>query len=573
MADATSPIKLQVVVAPCGEPLTVAMLTERIPGLGLGVAPALERSAVSFVGGVDLESPEVEVIRHVTALRRLSSEFPSIEIAVSVLPDAGTLRIHGGELEPDEAARGSVLGRITSGLRWRVYVSFRIEADAHPQLIQLVTGSVGGSYDPVIDSTPRALAIGFDVEGNAVQVANLISELRIAWSQAGSDSECLLEIEGADPRLATLQTWAEWLELERALRRAAAPAPASPEPPRTVKIADAPQTLPLLGGAQLSWLDADGQILCLQGGELLTLTERIEFEHDGVEIRRSSDDRLAFLAGDKRIEVPPSEPGAERRVHNLHRGALISDSLGGATSAHTRLFVVNEQGISEGPVLGAVRSIDADPETVYVLADGRGGLALHEIARGGSWDRRETRPWESDEHPCDVAVLAHRIAITVQRDQRSLLYLLERANLIYRRTISLPCVEPQIVGFRDDTLWITGMSAPPGPRRCDLFRVHLSTGIVIVVTAELADVALIDVVLRSPDGDDVLIATSRGVYLATRFALREMLEIGSHETVTDLALGVTSCVFVRGSHGSRLVIGQQAATVELPTPGYAPLIR
>ncbi|MDB4954194.1 MAG: hypothetical protein JWO36_1763 [Myxococcales bacterium] len=564
-------MRLEVVVAPCGQPLTVAMLTERVPGLGLGVAPALERSAVSFVGGVELESPEAEVARHVSALLRLSREFPSIEISVTAVPDGGALQIRNGELEPDEAARGSVLGKISSSLRWRVYVSFRIEADAHPHLIHLVTESIGGSFEPVIDSTPSALAIGFDFEGNATRVANLVGDLRLAWRQEGSESGCLIEIEGADPRLETLHTWTEWLELERAVR-GPAPAPAaSAEPPRTVKIADAPETLPLLGAARLSWLDADDQILSLHHGELLTTTERIELRHDGAEIRRS-EDRLAFLVDDKRLDIPPPDVGAERRVHNVYRhGALISDSLGGATSAHTRLFLVHGKGINEGPVLGAVRSIDADHDTVFALAEGRGGLALHEIELGGRWDRSETRPWEHDERPCDVAVLEQRIAVTVQRDLRSNLYLLERANLVYRRTIAMPCVEPQIVGHRNDTLWVTGMSPPPGPRRCDLFRVDLRRGMVIVATAELADVVAIDVVLGAHT-DDALIATPRGVYLATRLALREMLELASDETVTDMALGATSCVFVHGVHGARLVLGQQQATVPLRTPGYAPLI-
>ena len=300
----------------------------------------------------------------------------------------------------------------------------------------------------------------------------------MAWHGEGSQSECLVEIEGADP---TVRTWAEWPELERALRRIVEPAAAAPqEPLRTVKIADVPQTLPLLGSSLLSWLDADGKILGLLQGELHTMTARIGFEHRGAAIWRGTDDQLTFVAGDKRFEIPPPEAGAERRVHNVHGGgALISDSLGGATSAHTRLFLVRGQGISEGPVLGAVLSIDTDQETVFALADGRGGLALHEIARGGTWERSETRPWESDERPYDVAVVGPRVALTVQREQRSTLYLLERANLVYRRTISLPCVEPQIVGDRDEILWITGMSPPPGPRRCDLFRVDLRQGMVI----------------------------------------------------------------------------------------------
>ena len=39
-----------------------------------------------------------------------------------------------------------------------------------------------------------------------------------------------------------------------------------------------------------------------------------------------------------------------------------------------------------------------------------------------------------------------------------------------------------------------------------------------------------------------------------------------------MAIGATSCVFARDSLGSRLVIGQHDATVQLTSPGYAPLI-
>ena len=376
-SQSSEPMRLEVVIVPGGEPLTVAMLVDRAPGLGLGVAPALERSAVSFVGGVALGSPEADVARHVTTLARLSRELPGLEIAVTLVPDGGVLRIHGGAFEPDEVARGSLLGKVSGSLRWRVYVSFRIEADAHPHLIQLVTGSIGPGYAPVIDSTSSALAIGIHVEGDATRVANLVGDLRLAWRQEGSEAACLIEIEGADPKLATLHTWTEWLELERSLRRAAAPAPAAPlEPPRTVTLAQAPETASLLGASHLSWIDADDQILSLHQGELLAQTERIELERDGVELRRTSADRLALLVGEARIDVPPPEAGAERRVHDLHRDVLISESRGRASSAHTRLFLVTAKGIHEGPVLGAVRAIDADADAVFAIADGRGGVAL-----------------------------------------------------------------------------------------------------------------------------------------------------------------------------------------------------
>ena len=141
-------------------------------------------------------------------------------------------------------------------------------------------------------------------------------------------------------------------------------------------LAQAPETASLLGASRLSWIDADDQILSLHQGELLAQTERIELERDGVELRRTSADRLALLVGEARIDVPPPEAGAERRVHDLHRDVLISESRGRASSAHTRLFLVTAKGIHEGPVLGAVRAIDADADAVFAIADGRGGVAL-----------------------------------------------------------------------------------------------------------------------------------------------------------------------------------------------------
>jgi hypothetical protein len=43
--------------------------------------------------------------------------------------------------------------------------------------------------------------------------------------------------------------------------------------------------------------------------------------------------------------------------------------------------------------------------------------------------------------------------------------------------------------------------------------------------------------------------------------------------VSGMGLGATSCVFAHDSGGSRLVIGQQEATVQVTSPGFAPLIR
>src|SRR5206468_11062784 len=125
-----------------------------------------------------------------------------------------------------------------------------------------------------------ALAIGFEIPGEAGHVADLVSNLRLAWRQEGSEAECLVEIEGPHPVVTVLRTWTDWVQLERSLRKA-------PSPGLGARTADAPAEVPtilaevstaarVLGTDALSWIDADDQILCLVDGKMIALPERVE---------------------------------------------------------------------------------------------------------------------------------------------------------------------------------------------------------------------------------------------------------------------------------------------------------
>jgi hypothetical protein len=320
----------------------------------------------------------------------------------------------------------------------------------------------------------------------------------------------------------------------------------------------------------LSWIDEEDQLLAIANGKLYSIAERTEAGDERGEIRRTTS-ALYFTYDGKRVEVPPPSEAAERRLHDVFdRGALFSDTSGTGTNATTKLVLVNAAGVLEDPTLSLVRALEASEDDVFALADAHGEVALFSIAPDRGWGYATTRPWHAGKVPTDVAIFsARRIAVTVQRGVGSVLYLVERANLTYARALALPCVDAQIVAHDNRTLWVTGASPPPGPQRCDLFRVEPSTGTVTLVTAEL-DTTTLDVV---PDalGGGMLLAADRAVCATTRGALRELVELGGGEEVTGLVNGPTSAVFIRGPRSSRIVLGNRRTVLPLKTPRYAPL--
>jgi hypothetical protein len=119
-------------------------------------------------------------------------------------------------------------------------------------------------------------------------------------------------------------------------------------------------------------------------------------------------------------------------------------------------------------------------------------------------------------------------------------------------------------------LWITGAAPAPGPARCDLFRVDLLRGSVVIETAELHAEA-IDIATTG-DGRAALLATERAVYTIVSDALRELLELAGGEEVTGLAYRSMPAVLVRSVDRARLVLGDPAKRVfvTLPSAGHSP---
>jgi hypothetical protein len=584
---------LSISIDPCGELLTAADLVRIVPPerLRLGIPAAFERAVGLWAGRMAVEGEagdcQNDVALHLIALRKLSARFPAAAITIAADPDGGTLTLQAGSFGPDEEEVASLIASATGlelaaeGLHQRLYVSFRIELDAHAHLLDLVVRALPpGWAAPVVDSSASSLAIGFEVGGDAERLADLIGILRLAWRQEASEPEVLIEIEGDDPMVVTVRTWADWVALERRLRKlrdaSHAPVHASDSLLWGVALAEHLATRAVLGARQLSWIDADDQILCLADGRLLSLPERTELASPLGQFRRRSDDSLWFRDSSGGVVIPPPAFGTERRLHGVYGcGGLFSDTLGGEL-AGTRLRLVDARGIVDGPKLARVRAIDvADADRqAYALAEIHGEVALLVIELGRGWSHIEARPWHPEDIPTDVAVIGDApVVVTATRGLRSYLYLVARYGLTHTRKLTLPCIDPQIVFHDRYALWITGLLSPPGPSRCELLRVDPRAATVTVLTAELPDMSTLEVV--GPSRFDphalpgCLLATPRAVLEATPAGLRTVLELDHGERVTAMAYDTPSAVFVDGPRGPRLVLGSRSMTVPLPSPGHS----
>ena len=261
--------------------------------------------------------------------------------------DGGALCLGAGSFGPDEEELVSLLSAATEDEAWRVLVSFRVEASEHQRIQELVGRAVPAGLVPVVDESPAALAMGFSILGDRHRVADLVGALRMSWCDEGSDLECLIEIEGPEPMVTVVQTWAGWAEIERTLRRSQARARdaaiAASAAQRPTVLAELPEVESALRGELLSWI-ADDQILGLSRGALLALPERVEAQTASRAVVRRRDESMHFVRGDQRLEIPPAPADVERRLHGItSRGALFTDTRGTGEGSRTQLLLVDDK--------------------------------------------------------------------------------------------------------------------------------------------------------------------------------------------------------------------------------------
>jgi len=569
--------------------LTVDELTASLPELGIRIAPALARATPTFDGRIEIDDDTAEathvVARTLASLRSFSVDHPTAVITIASLPDGGVLRLEAGSFGDDDDELTALLAGVADEPTWCVYVSFRIGDDHHPHVRDLLERTVVGTT-PVFEGSPNALAVGFELTGSAARLADLVGMLRIAWHEDATEIETLVEVEGPTPIVMLVRTWSEWVELERSLRRSGTTttdvqASVAGELDAVV-LAQLPGTVRDLGTNQLTWIDDDDQVMCLSSGQLFAITDRVELGTHGAEIRRRSGGGLFFATRDRTVDLPPDDD-VERRLHAVSlAGVLFSDTSGRGDASSTRLRRLRGDQFEDGPSLSRVRAIEPADQTLFALADGRHGVALLAFELR-DWGYAELRPWAEGEQATDLAAIGTtRLAVAVETEGRARLLLLERADLIHGRELALPCIAPQIVGCGRRTVWVTGMAPPPGPPRCDLFRVDLPTGRVIVETAELLaatlDVAIDDhpptILPREAAVDHAVLASPHAVHVTTGDALRELVELGRDEEVTGFAIRDSSpaipAVFVRGPAGARVILGQDRSSYPLPSAGHAP---
>lgn len=551
-------------IDPAGEPLALADLTARLPGLRVEAGTASERGGARFVTTIraegDADAAQAAVGRHLASLHLLSSQYPQLQITLLAVPDGDVLKLAAGSFGDDDAEVRALMESVAEPERWQVYASFKIGEARQPNLLRLLDAVLAPDEDRTVQRSPAAFAIGFDVDGDANQVANLLARLRFAWREEGNLVDTLVEIVGAVNVRSTLRSWSDWVDLEGTFR---------PRPDGTViaELRELPELLHIDGSHGITWFDAEENLYGIMHGTLCSLSERREL--DVRSVHRRAGGTVYVAVADKQVELPRAEPHVERRLHVAWEGgALYSDTEGRSERATSRLFVVDASGPRELRRFTHARGIDADTTEAFVLADHDARVQLCALHLHSA-EMRSASPWSPDEVPTDVAVLGRaRVAVTVERGGRSAVYLVERAELAPGRVLAVPCVAPQIVGASGRTLWITGMAAAPGPARCDLFRIDLASGGVHMVTAEL-DVTTVDVVVR-PDGEEALLATPRAVYRWSGSRLIPLVELFGDERVTGVAFDPTTAVFVDGKSGPRLVLGSGGHSVPLPSAGYAP---
>jgi len=530
---------------------------------------------------------ERDVGIHLGALRALSRIHTAWRFRIELEPDGGVLELVGGSFGVDDEEVDALL-RWTQppptpaeGARGTLYVSVRLPEDAHAHFLDLVrAGWPAQSPAPTWATSLEAIAIGFELDGDAERTSRLLGVLRAAWLQEGSRAECFVELESETPIVRRVHSLREWRALDRALRVLApadAPGPASaaptaePAPPIRGRELTRVAALPVLADRVLTWLDAEGRVLSLCADGILRDSEdRIEALLDANDWRRR--DLARCVRPPRYLRDLPREPHVDRRDFGstLH-GHLFGDRRG----PDTRLCCAVARGVVPGPVLRNIKTVVISSYEHYALAIGdiAGASALVTVWLNNlRWDH--CAPWPVTSTVTDLAPRGRDQVVAVANlGDGGELYVIEALTGALVRTVDLPCCDPIIVCADGHAVWLTGRSPSGAADRYDLVHVDLAASVTSVLTAGIRARGWGPLhALRRRDGW-LLAYAARGV-----FALGDELEavtpIAPDEELSWVADhdGLLA-VFTAGSRGARLVLGDAAERViELPSPGFAPLL-
>ena len=401
-----------------------------------------------------------DVALHLQALASVSRSNPAWRIRIEIEPDGGMLELQAGSFG-EGAEDVAALVRWTTapplifeGAHAKLYVSVRLPDDAHRHFVDLVVRQLPASWpEPVTDASPGAIALGFELTGDASQTPQLISALRYAWLLEGSCAQCLIELEGDPSIVRRIDALHDWTTFERELRAVQMDA-ATVEAKPSATVVEAPRIeiaragpIPVLRSHILTWIDDDARILGLGAdGVILELPERVEATLDqpgGILARywRRRDGSSCLRWRDAQIELP-HEPEVDRRVHgHTWQGLLLTERRG----ADTRLRLLHTDGLHDGPLFRNLTAVVLPTHGNYAMMvsdiGGFSSLITMDLANWG-WDRGA--PWPEAAKVTDLAVLRTNQLVGVANvDGAGQLYVITTYTGELEHTIYVPCSDPR----------------------------------------------------------------------------------------------------------------------------------
>jgi hypothetical protein len=511
---------------------------------------------------------ELDVLAHLRALLSMSKDNPTWRFHIEVAPDGGRLDLHDGSFGVDDEEIQRLLrftgaGEPRTAVNERLYVSIRLDADAHAHLLDLVARHLPPAWPtPITEPGPHGIALGFELSADTARTLQIISALRQAWLEEGSLATCIAEVEGADPIVKTIDSLAGWSELERQVRRPV-PAPietyegpaAIAERSSVAKVV----SVPLLGDRMLTWVAGPDQLRGLTAdGTICSLAERVECEASEHSVRRSADGSSVLWSRNRAIARLPAAD-VERRFQAVNAsGALFTDTHGD----YTRVRLLSSLGLVDGPQLYKPEALVVSSNGVYAFALSEVGgypsfVTIHYSTLG--WDYRA--PWPASARISDLAVAGADSCVAAADGA---VYIVDSISGAARETIHVPCLRPKICAANERAVWLVG-AAVGSPARHDLFRVDLVRRTCTIETAMIDSTGWGRLEAARCSQGWVLAFVARGIFwLADR--IEAVMSLREGEAIVDLCHDETvAAVLLHSAGGHRVaLVNEQVQVVDLP---------